>query len=196
MPLIITPQTPRQGQLEPISWVDLSTIISTSALHLLGRSNTAQTVYLSHSEDILAIWASPADFLLHTKFGLKIDAPPSRAQDPSLDPSRITTKQTVTTPLSFHTLKLLPNDFPYHFENGVRHYCLWKIGGEEGITAEEIEDAEAELRDIVLNEEQSPNIDVVETCNFLNPDALKSISAIEHVHILAKPYFAKPKGSS
>lgn len=29
-------------------------------------------------------------------------------------------------------LKLVPNDFPYDVDEGIWHYCLWKIGGGSG----------------------------------------------------------------
>ena len=29
-------------------------------------------------------------------------------------------------------LRLVPNDFPYHVDDGIEHWCLWKIGGNLG----------------------------------------------------------------
>jgi hypothetical protein len=39
---------------------------------------------------------------------------------------------------------LLPNDFPYHFDVGIEHYILWKIGA--NVTDEEVADAARKLK--------------------------------------------------
>jgi hypothetical protein len=181
--LVINDETPRQGQHQdhPIPWNDLQRIIQCDALHLLGRSDPQQLVYQTFNASLKEEWDSAASFLLHSKFGLPVDRS-TLTHSPS-----IISKKRVSIPQTFQTLKLLPNDFPYNFEGGVRHYCLWKIDGlnREVVTPDEIQVAIEELRDIVVSENGCDK-ESVDTCFYTNPVALKSILDIDHVHILAR----------
>jgi hypothetical protein len=102
-------------------------------------------------------------------------------------------------------LKLVPNDFPYDVEEGIQHWCLWKIGGScrtEGILMEEIQWALQELNSYdgnscsssglikqqnELSESAVSNIDKFSTFFWVNPPHLQSMPEIHHAHILCKP---------
>jgi hypothetical protein len=74
-------------------------------------------------------------------------------------------------------LRVLPNDFPYHCAPGIEHWVLWKLGKESSITKEEIEFAQ--------NIVQSEYSDIDENMIYWeNPQGLKSLPEIDHVHIL------------
>jgi len=94
------------------------------------------------------------------------------------------------------------NDFPYYFEDGIEHWCLWKLGctddanyddndgGPEDqgeVTEKDIEWAQ---RQLVLDGNSSLNSAVrnrgviVDTLYWVNPPHLKSVPGIDHAHIL------------
>jgi len=125
-------------------------------------------------------WESAASYLLNSKFGL-----PEDAQTPG-EKKRVAISSATFQP----TLKLLPNDFPYNFEGGIRHYCLWKVFApdtqERGLTAHEIRRGVEELCEIVRVEKGGDENLQIDTCFFVNPVVLKSVLEIEHAHILAR----------
>ncbi len=68
---------------------------------------------------------------------------------------------------------LVPNDFPYYFEDRVEHWCLWKLGGD--VTQEDVEIAIKDLGNRKC---------YVEFMHWINPIDLKSLPDIDHVHIV------------
>lgn len=69
---------------------------------------------------------------------------------------------------------LVENDFPYWFEAGARHDCLWASAGPP-LSREEIE---------LVIDAQYPDREVVW---WSNPPALKSVLGMDHVHIVSRP---------
>jgi len=93
------------------------------------------------------------------------------------------------------------NDFPYYFEDGIEHWCLWKLGlhhqaddngdleEEAGVTEKDIEWARQQL---VMDEGLSLNGTtitnnkgkIIDMLHWVNPPHLKSVLGIDHAHIL------------
>ncbi len=69
---------------------------------------------------------------------------------------------------------LAMNDFPYYMEDGIEHWCLWKLGGED-VTENDISWAKEEL---------ASRGDIIEMMHWINPVYLKSLPDIDHVHIV------------
>ena len=102
-------------------------------------------------------------------------------------------------------LKLVPNDFPYDVDEGIQHWCLWKIGGSshtEEILMDELQWALQELNSYdgnscsssglikqqhELSKSTVSNIDKFSTFFWVNPPHLQSMPEIHHAHILFKP---------
>jgi hypothetical protein len=73
---------------------------------------------------------------------------------------------------------LLPNDFPYFVESGIEHWVLWKL--QCNITQDDVDHAVQELKD------KYHHGDEIETIWWENPQALKSLPDIDHIHILVR----------
>lgn len=69
---------------------------------------------------------------------------------------------------------LVMNDFPYYIEDGIEHWCLWKLGDDD-VNEIDIKWAKEEL---------NRRSDVVEMMHWINPVHLKSLPGIDHAHIL------------
>ena len=77
---------------------------------------------------------SAYDYLLVNKFGKKFGF--EKVVVPSVNSRNIiyranlslaqASKDTIEKQLSY--LCLVPNDFPYHVDTNIEHWCLWKIG--------------------------------------------------------------------
>ena len=70
---------------------------------------------------------------------------------------------------------LAKNDFPYYMEDGIEHWCLWKLGGGD-VNDVDIKWAKEELG--------QRNDDILEMLHWINPEHLKSLPDIDHAHIV------------
>ena len=80
---------------------------------------------------------------------------------------------------------LLPNNFPYYLEDGIEHWCLWKL--KEPVTEDDIKMAKDDLKFMTINDaaitDNKCNV-LVDTMHWINPIHLKSVPDIDHAHIL------------
>ncbi|KAL3810019.1 hypothetical protein ACHAXA_006134 [Cyclostephanos tholiformis] len=144
-------------------------------LALFRRSVSVQRAYERHKEYLNNCWESAYDYLVVSKFGERFgfekvvvgrgdasdgsdlvgnnktekrdDVPPNgqiyRANPSLMQASRYAIDNRITY------LSLVPNDFPYDVDEGIEHWCLWKIGGAsstESILTRELEWALRELK--------------------------------------------------
>ena len=211
-------------------------------LPLYRRSIAAQALYEQHKNYLDDNWRSPYDFLVVSKLGERfgfekvlvntIDSEntnTNRIGDnckqnnnnkcstpdgyvyqarPSLTQA---SKYTIENGITY--LRLVLNDFPYDVDEGIEHWCLWKIGGTcstEGITREELTWALKELpllkadgksgSGCIITEGQEPAVSFRDTSEsstipridldtrtfyWVNPPHLQSMPEIHHAHILA-----------
>jgi len=94
---------------------------------------------------------------------------------------------------------LLLNDFPYYIQDGIEHWCLWKL--KEKVTEEDIRIAKDYLKhsgsavaadnsssgkgSAASDTDPHKNAGVlVDTLHWINPPHLKSVPDIDHAHIL------------
>mmetsp|Transcript_27147 Transcript_27147/g.32087 ORF Transcript_27147/g.32087 Transcript_27147/m.32087 type:complete len:337 (+) Transcript_27147:45-1055(+) len=91
---------------------------------------------------------------------------------------------------------LLPNDFPYYVEDGIEHWCLWKLKGQ--VTQEDIQMAKEDLIEMMsVGEDNSSAVRCTDNANspekvdafvdmlhWVNPPHLKSVPDIDHAHFL------------
>lgn len=147
-----------------LSWADCKEIVAKDRLELLGRSHAQHAIYHSFMANVTDKYESVADFLLESKFQLPVATDQIsgklRAEVGGDTPDR---------------LVLAINDFPYHYEKGIVHYVLWKIGS--SLIDSEIIEAQRSL----LEDKQ---IGAADACWYVNPTNLKSILTIDHAHIL------------
>lgn len=75
---------------------------------------------------------------------------------------------------------LAMNDFPYYLEDGVEHWCLWKLGDTDTNNHDDVNDEDIEWAKETLKQRG----DVVEMMHWINPVHLKSLPGIDHAHIV------------
>ena len=164
-------ERPRLGR--PFSWDELVEIIPDSSsvtkdyskLDILYRSDEVERRYVFHRKEVQANWVTIYDHILWSKF--KDSFQRLRNEDgkwyvyPKLED--VTTVQTV----------LVPNEFPYFVEEGIKHYVLWKI-------AEEIRNADMEAARLQLQK----SLGASEILHWINPPHLRSLPGIHHVQFL------------
>lgn len=158
----------RDSLLTPLSWSACREAVSGNRLEVLGRSVSQQRAYVSFVEEMQRKHGSVAAYLLASKFGVEAAGDGEEPQYGGPD-----------------RLVLSLNDFPYHYEAGILHYILWKLGS--ALTEEEIKAAELRLL-------QDGDIAAVDSMWYINPVHLKSVLQIEHAHILLKTRVESAEG--
>jgi hypothetical protein len=98
----------------------------------------------------------------------QIESPPKNFLWESYPPPSKTIKQSQRS--------LAMNDFPYYMEDGIEHWCLWKLGGGD-VDEVDIKWAKKELN---LRSQG----DILEMLHWINPVHLKSLPEIDHAHII------------
>lgn len=164
----------------PLTWTDLVQIIEVEQnLAKLSRSVKQQRIYDYYRSELKKEWKSVVDHVLVSKFGLE------KRQVPTDQNGQSRPVWEVFPPLSEivqddDNIKkvLCLNDFPYHTEQDVKHWCLWKLGPHP-VTDDDINEAKSTLAD-----RHAPH--TVAFVSWRNPPHLKSLPEIDHVHILCK----------
>jgi len=179
-------------------------------LALFRRSSEAQYEYEKHKKYIECDWNSAYDYLVMDKFGTKFGFEKVLCEEtakfrasPSLKEA---SKFAIDNQMTY--LRLVLNDYPYDVNDGIEHWCLWKIGGKsqkEGILKKELSWAANELgslnadkysgssciidKDGILSfydfdsSETAPS-SVSDMLYWVNPPHLQSMPEIHHAHML------------
>ncbi|KAL9188585.1 hypothetical protein ACHAXT_006963 [Thalassiosira profunda] len=196
----------------PLSWAELQSIVLSSNVVKLARSEDQSKTYRRCMADIKRDWQSIYDYLLCTKFGFEwvwADAPVISSSDDDGKNNMPRQKRSMPTFQQYLDeqskrdggpeirLKLCTNDFPYYFVSGVDHYVLWKLGGV--VTPEELANAKMDILKVkgyglqgrahesdAKCTEEVPEYanDTAIFLHWVNPPHLKSLPGIDHVHIL------------
>ena len=155
---------------EPMSFDTLCEIIHTNRLELLGRSREQHHRYIQFIAETNVESDSIADYIICNRFGLPLETTPGN-----------TDKKRALRPIGnqyIGQLYLLENEFPYHFDPRMTHYCLWKVGGV--VSIEEIENTIVEIHARSIAFDNSP----LQITFYVNPPNLRSIREIDHAHII------------
>eukprot|EP00956_Cyclotella_meneghiniana_P017175 scaffold27743_cov65-Cyclotella_meneghiniana.AAC.1 len=125
-----------------LSWSTLRTIILSSDLVKLARSEEQKLVYRNGRERIHSEWESIYDYLLCAKFGFE-----EIVQTAGKKRSNPTFEQLKSQSSNSYKMQLCLNDYPYHMESGIDHWILWKLGDQHvgGILSEEIDRAKLKI---------------------------------------------------
>jgi hypothetical protein len=148
------------------SWEELRAVVSAGRLDLLGRSDEQQCAYDAFAADLRLVWHSPSDYLLFSKFGVSYH----------LDGDGRRRAANAVSDSDSSRLALVPNDFPYHFEPGIQHFILWKLGG-EALKQSEVDDATNTL---------TSGAAAKDALFWVNPAHLKSVLDIDHAHLIVR----------
>ncbi len=135
----------------PLSWEAVVEAVQTDNLPRLRRSRSQQNSMEAFAQAIRQEWVSTSDYIYASKFSLATEMDGGKRRVPEASLATAGVQQI-----------LVPNDFPYYFAPGIRHFVLWKINGD--VTSVDMEQAQAELqRHHGASEIQS----------FINPPSLK-----------------------
>ena len=149
----------------PLSFSKLSELIKSGKLELLGRSREQHDTYINFLSETKKQWESVSDYILSEKIGMSSNI---------IDGKKIVLRPFESSYIG--KVYLLKNDFPYHFDTGMTHYCLWKIEGQ--VSEEDIHQAITDLRLEKAGQ-------AIEFVYYVNPPHLKSIPDIDHAHIIS-----------
>ena len=186
---------------EPLTWSELTEIIHHNDLARLTRSSHDQRTYQIFNYHLKQQYLSSTDYLLISKFGFDAvsvlvsvagevtgcdsgDGQENKVgNDSTTDRCRRRWRAQPTLAETTKTQSMLiENDFPYHFDDDIKHYILWKLKG-GGISQQEIQESKQQLQ---------TRFKTTSTLHWTNPPSLQSIPDIDHVHILCRI----PKASS
>eukprot|EP00816_Leptocylindrus_hargravesii_P008687 CAMPEP_0196822430 /NCGR_PEP_ID=MMETSP1362-20130617/83466_1 /TAXON_ID=163516 /ORGANISM="Leptocylindrus danicus, Strain CCMP1856" /LENGTH=245 /DNA_ID=CAMNT_0042201987 /DNA_START=424 /DNA_END=1161 /DNA_ORIENTATION=- len=152
----------------PFTWNQLRSIVENDQLDKMSRSASEQKRYEEYTAVIKTQWVSVVDNILYSKFGFE------REQTMVDHQSLFRAVPSLSEVTSVYT-SLVPNDFPYYVEEGIEHWCLWKLC--EDVSPSDIIAAKKELYETRNAEE---------FIHWVNPPHLKSIPQIDHAHILIR----------
>ena len=130
------------------------------------RSLSQHKEYKLFVDTVKREWKTVSDYILAIKIGVPF------VEDDTDGNRRMAVRSMLNDPKFKDQLYILENDFPYNLVDGLKHYCLWKIG-EVPITETEIHTAIASI-----------NSNNYEYEYYINPPHLKSIHDLEHAHII------------
>lgn len=120
----------RSSTFKILSFKEIDDIVREDRLELLGRSNEQQDLYMTFIKDIIPKnYVSVIDYLLITKLDLEFELDNSSINTDSNDINSRNdninckfSRKKVRRPFSVGSTvvkKLLKNDFPYNFEEGI-----------------------------------------------------------------------------
>jgi hypothetical protein len=127
-----------------LSWSTLRSIILSSDLVKLARSEEQKLTYRRGRDTIHSEWDSIYDYLLCKKFGfneISNESTSKKRSDPTFDTLK---SQWDKEPNNSYRMVLCLNDYPYYLEPGIEHWILWKLGGQD-VTDDEIDRAKLKL---------------------------------------------------
>jgi len=164
-----------------MSWEEVTEILNAKNFGQLLRSEQQEVEYQAYRKRISHKWRSIADFMLVRvfEFSSAIDQNTGKHYVKKDDALSVNGEK-----IKVGTVRLLLNDFPYFFDEGISHWCLWKYGGY--VTVDEIVEAkktvQKKLREDNFEQSGSNFVDLI---HWTNPARFRSISEIDHVHILS-----------
>ena len=148
--------------------------IATGKLHVLGRTFDQHREYKTFMNKVRSEWSSGSDFILAERIGV----PYVIGTDGK---KTVIRSEMLVDPRFQGKLFFLENDFPYNFESNMKHFCLWKIGGEINVEGSDCE-IRGEMAKIGY-----PAARLNDTwCYYINPPNLKSVHDIDHAHIIIR----------
>jgi len=160
----------------PFGWSDLVQIVRQDQNYAaLYRSLEMQTKYVYHRDVQNEEWESFMDYILHDKFKYEkkrtIDTSENYDEGEYENDNK---KWQAIRPKNLQNTRILvPNEFPYHVESNIEHWCLWRL--QDNVNDEDIEWALKELAKVDV---------ALDTIHWTNPPHLQSVPEIYHAHIL------------
>lgn len=150
-----------------ISWDEAKSIISDGSVEKLARLERNAEVLASYRlfrTQLMNEWLTVTDYLIATVFA-------DHARVSCQDDGKKRAEMLVEREAPVKVWRM--NDFPYDFEAGVQHYCLWSS---QPLSYEEI------ISEIHSKFDQED----YDHLYFVNPPSLQSIRDLWHCHVMIK----------
>jgi hypothetical protein len=114
-----------------LSWSTLKSIILSSDLVKLARSEEQKHIYRQGRNRIRDQWDSMYDYLLCVKFGFEETINEISGKKRSKPCFEVLKTQWGSESVTSYKMVLCLNDYPYYLEHGIEHWILWKLGGHD-----------------------------------------------------------------
>jgi len=113
-----------------------------------------------------AQWNTSRDFILNRFFGSEYETDP------------LTSRFAIVPNTHKYRVYFVPNDFPYHVEDGIEHWILWSLDEMSSEEAKRFLDAKL----------IGPEGQFLEYVYFVNPPAIQSIPDVFHFQVFYKKH--------
>ncbi|KAI9301844.1 hypothetical protein BJ944DRAFT_242912 [Cunninghamella echinulata] len=137
---------------EVFSWEDVRYLVLSNQIKKIHRHPSVQVVYQKWMKDTLEKYGTIENYLLSTKLHF-----PSATNTSSEEPPVI----------------ILPNDFPYSVEKGIKHILIWS---QTPLTPDYVEK--------IIQKNYTPK--EWEWVYFVNPPEVQSVKKLPHVHVFLR----------
>lgn len=147
-----------------IGWIDLINWLKSGQKEALWRNEKQAQLYLEHFQHVESRYASINDYIRihYLKWNSKFDVESGK-------------EIAVPCSTSFRGPLITKNKFPYDLEENIEHWLIWCEPKPEKVD---------EFLETMINK-HFPT-DQYERIAFVNPERLRSISAVFHAHVFTK----------
>lgn len=188
------------AQFSPHTWADLTHLIETGQLDLLKRWPSHLKAYLDWNTHVKMKYGNVLSYILEEKLKWKVENDGEKANGKNgnghgNDGKEKAKEKGSDSESTFPThspypyihpsdYTILPNDWPYALEPGVRHLVAWSkhrlpVDNDGALTTEGVNIVEA----FITREFRAKGKKVLW---FRNPRRLQSVRSLEHVHVLVQ----------
>ncbi|CUM67800.1 uncharacterized protein PRCAT00005506001 [Priceomyces carsonii] len=197
--IIHSPLMPNPSKVRslPFTWDETKTIVETNKLELFARSEEQTEKYAKFKAELKRNHTTIFKHLLIAELNWY-----DKALNNGIDKSDINLLDDAVIkfqPKSKHLfteasdLKILPNHFPYYFQEGISHLCVWSKLVIENDPDSQKGDISKATRNLICKYVEKTfieglGIDRENVVWFRNWGALQSVKGISHIHVLVKGF--------
>lgn len=163
---------------EPITFSKLHYSVQTNNVAHLARNSAFFTEYMKKMSSIKEEFISVSDYILFHVFNFNTSIEEITGKRIAIKPSSLhnVAEDSRYELLSNCICRLVPNDFPYWFEEGLTHSILWIFSLDQK--------SEPSLEQVHKFIQQKYSKEAYDYVTWKNPTNLKSIKDIEHYHVV------------
>ncbi|KAI5953375.1 hypothetical protein KGF54_002747 [Candida jiufengensis] len=182
----LMPQPSKIKHGKPFTWLEIKQIVNQNALELFARNEKQTEQYHIFKQNLKDSNTSINDHILNCELHWKESD--IRFQEFSV-PKQYSIKH--PQDLIFFNdsdIKILPNKFPYYFENGIMHLCIWSkliIPNDPHSEVGDISELTKKIIDRYLEKTFIENgVKPEDMVWFKNWTSLQSVRSISHIHVI------------
>ncbi|KAF1986341.1 hypothetical protein K402DRAFT_431269 [Aulographum hederae CBS 113979] len=169
----------------PHSWEDLKQVIAAGDLSLLKRTPTSLRDYILWTRDVRQTYGSVMNCILQERLGWEGE---ESAETLSSGSGSGFVCANLTPFEDERDYRVLRNDWPYGFEEGMVHLVIWvkrlgEVDGEGGLTKKGREEVEGFLD---VGGGKGGGVAKEDLLWFRNSRKWQSVQALEHIHVVVR----------